>query len=64
MKALQNIKVNQEMTHQREVNAAVFKAFCQVSEPINSPGKLAGILAKTFIFANNHWREQAASSTH
>ncbi len=28
-----SIKANQEMTHQREDNAPVFEAFCQVLEP-------------------------------
>ncbi len=41
-----SIKANQEMTHQRENNASVFKAFRQVLEPIISAGKLGCILAQ------------------
>ena len=33
------IKANQEMTHQREDNAPVFDAFCQVLEPFITAGK-------------------------
>jgi len=53
-----SIKANQEMTHQREVNAAVFKAFCQVLEPIISAGKLGCILAQfpySFRFNRDNW---------
>jgi len=42
-----SIKANQEMTHQREDTASVFKAFCQVLEP---------------IFGNNHWSGQSVST--
>ena len=41
-----SIKANQEMTHRRENNAAVFEAFCQVLEPITSAGKLGCVLAQ------------------
>ena len=41
-----SIKANQEMTHRREDNASVFKAFCQALEPIISDGKLGCILAQ------------------
>ena len=41
-----SIKANQEMTHRRENNAAVFEAFYQVLEPITSAGKLGCILAQ------------------
>ena len=41
-----SIKANQEMTHQRENNAAVFKAFYQMLEPIVSVGKLGCVLAQ------------------
>ncbi len=39
-------KANQEMTHQRENNAAIFRTFCQVLEPIITAGKLGCILAQ------------------
>ncbi len=29
-----SIKANQQMTHQRDDNAAVFEAFCQMLEPV------------------------------
>ena len=41
-----SIKANQEMTHQRENNAAVFETFCQVLEPVVSAGKLGCVLAQ------------------
>jgi uncharacterized protein YecE (DUF72 family) len=41
-----SIKANQGMTHQRENNATVFEAFCQMLEPIISAGKLGCILAQ------------------
>ena len=41
-----SIKANQQMTHQREDNAPVFKAFCQVLEPVITAGKLGCILAQ------------------
>ena len=41
-----SIKANQEMTHQRENNTAVFKAFYQMLEPIVSAGKLGCVLAQ------------------
>ncbi len=41
-----SIKANQKMTHQREDNAPIFKAFCQVIEPIITAGKLGCILAQ------------------
>jgi len=53
-----SIKANQEMTHQREDNASVFKAFCQVLEPIISAGKLGCILAQfpySFRFSGYNW---------
>ncbi|MFC1941217.1 DUF72 domain-containing protein [Chloroflexota bacterium] len=40
-----SIKANQEMTHRRE-DASVFKAFCQVLEPVISAGKLGCVLAQ------------------
>jgi len=51
-------KANQEMTHQRDDNAAIFKAFCQVLEPIISAGKLGCILAQfpySFSFNRRNW---------
>jgi len=53
-----SIKANQEMTHQREDNVPVFKAFCQVLEPIISAGKLGCILAQfpySFGFNRRNW---------
>ncbi|MFC1992342.1 DUF72 domain-containing protein [Chloroflexota bacterium] len=41
-----SIKANQEMTHQREDNASIFKTFCQALEPIIAAGKLGCILAQ------------------
>jgi len=41
-----SIKANQEMTHRREDNDSVFKAFYQMLEPIISAGKLGCILAQ------------------
>lgn len=41
-----SIKANQKMTHQREDNAGIFKAFCQVLEPVVSAGKLGCVLAQ------------------
>jgi len=41
-----SIKANQAMTHQREDNAGVFEAFCEVLEPIIMSGKLGCILAQ------------------
>ncbi len=40
------IKANQEMTHQREDNDPVFKAFCQMLVPVITAGKLGCILAQ------------------
>jgi uncharacterized protein YecE (DUF72 family) len=51
-------KANQEMTHQRDDNTAIFKAFCQVLEPIISAGKLGCILAQfpySFGFDRRNW---------
>ncbi len=51
-------KANQEMTHQREDNASVFEAFCQVLEPIIAAGKLGCILAQfpySFGFNHSNW---------
>ena len=41
-----SIKANKEMTHRREDNDSVFKAFYQMLEPIISAGKLGCILAQ------------------
>ena len=52
------LKANQEMTHQQKDNAAVFKAFCQVLEPIIAAGKLGCILAQfpySFRFDHRNW---------
>ena len=46
------------MTHQRDDNASVFKAFCQVLEPIITAGKLGCILAQfpySFGFNRRNW---------
>ena len=51
-------KANQEMTHQRDDNAPIFKAFCQVLEPIIAAGKLGCILAQfpySFGFNRGNW---------
>jgi len=51
-------KANQEMTHQRDDNAHVFKAFCQVLQPIIAAGKLGCILAQfpySFGFDRRNW---------
>ena len=53
-----SIKANQGMTHQQEDNAAVFKAFCQMLEPIITAGKLGCILAQfpySFKFNRRNW---------
>ncbi len=53
-----SIKANQKMTHQREDNSSIFKAFCQVLEPIISAGKLGCILAQfpySFRFNRHNW---------
>ena len=53
-----SIKANQKMTHQREDNAHIFEAFCQVLEPIISTGKLGCILAQfpySFKFNRRNW---------
>ena len=53
-----SIKANQRMTHQREDNATVFEAFCQMLEPIISAGKLGCILAQlpySFRFDRRNW---------
>ena len=41
-----SIKANQEMTHQRQDNAAVFEAFLKILEPIITAGKLGCVLAQ------------------
>ena len=51
-------KANQEMTHQREDNASIFKAFRQVLEPVLAAGKLCCILAQfpySFKFNHHNW---------
>jgi len=51
-------KANQGMTHQREDNASIFKAFCLVLEPIITAGKLGCILAQfpfSFRFNRHNW---------
>jgi uncharacterized protein YecE (DUF72 family) len=53
-----SIKANQQMTHQREDNASVFEAFCQVLEPVITAGKLGCILAQfpySFRFNRRNW---------
>jgi uncharacterized protein YecE (DUF72 family) len=52
------IKANKEMTHQRENNDPIFKAFCQVLEPVITAGKLGCILAQfpfSFRFNHHNW---------
>ena len=51
-------KANHEMTHQRDDNASIFEAFCQVLEPIITAGKLGCILAQfpySFGFNRRNW---------
>jgi uncharacterized protein YecE (DUF72 family) len=51
-------KASQEMTHQRDDNAHVFEAFCQVLQPIVAAGKLGCILAQfpySFGFDRRNW---------
>ena len=51
-------KANQEMTHHRDDNASIFKAFYQVLEPIITAGKLGCILAQfpySFGFDRRNW---------
>ena len=53
-----SIKANQEMTHQREGNDSIFKAFCQVLEPVITARKLGCILAQfpySFGFNRRNW---------
>ena len=53
-----SIKANQKMTHQREDNSSIFKAFRQVLEPIIAAGKLGCILAQfpySFRFNRHNW---------
>jgi len=53
-----SFKANQEMTHRREDNGSVFRAFCQVLEPIIAAGKLGCILAQfpySFGFNRYNW---------
>ena len=51
-------KANQEMTHQRKDNVAIFKAFHQVLETITVVGKLGCILTQfpySFRFNHHNW---------
>ncbi len=41
-----SIKANQQMTHQRNDNAAVFESFYQMLEPVTGAGKLGCVLAQ------------------
>jgi uncharacterized protein YecE (DUF72 family) len=53
-----SFKANQEMTHQRQDNASIFKAFCLVLEPVITAGKLGCILAQfpfSFRFNRRNW---------
>lgn len=53
-----SVKANQQMTHQREDNAAVFKTFCQMLEPVISAGKLGCVLAQfpySFRLNQRNW---------
>lgn len=52
------IKANQQMTHQREDNAAVFEAFRQALEPVIAAGKMGCVLAQfpySFDFNQPNW---------
>ncbi|MFC1957219.1 DUF72 domain-containing protein [Chloroflexota bacterium] len=53
-----SIKANQEMTHRREDNVSVFKAFYQMLEPVKAAGKLGCVLAQfpySFGFNRYNW---------
>jgi len=53
-----SIKANQEMTHKREDNAAVFKTFCEVLQTVVDAGKLGCVLAQfpySFRFNRRNW---------
>jgi uncharacterized protein YecE (DUF72 family) len=53
------VKANQEMTHQRADNAAVYRAFRTALEPLISAGKLGCILAQfpySFDFNKQNWQ--------
>jgi uncharacterized protein YecE (DUF72 family) len=53
-----SVKANKQMTHQQEDNAAVFKAFCQMLEPVITAGKLGCILAQfpySFRLNQRNW---------
>ncbi len=53
-----SFKANQEMTHRREDNTSIFKAFRQVLEPVIAAGKLGCILAQfpySFRFNRHNW---------
>ena len=53
-----SVKANQQMTHQREDNATVFKTFCQMLEPVISAGKLGCVLAQfpySFRLNQRNW---------
>lgn len=41
-----SVKANQDMTHKREDNSAVFVGFCQALEPLIASGKLGCVLAQ------------------
>ena len=52
------LKANQQMTHQQEDNAPIFKAFCQVLEPVIAAGKLGCVLAQfpySFKYNQRNW---------
>jgi uncharacterized protein YecE (DUF72 family) len=53
-----SIKANQEITHRREDNAAVFESFRRVLEPVVSAGKLGCVLAQfpySFQLTRPNW---------
>lgn len=53
-----SVKANQEMTHLRQDNAEVFKAFRQIIEPVIAAGKLGSILAQfpySFRLTRENW---------
>lgn len=61
------IKANQEMTHQREDNAAVCNAFRQILEPVIAAGKLGCVLAQfpsSFDFSRRNWEYLAQLRRH
>ncbi len=61
------IKANQEMTHQRENNAAICDSFLQALQPVIDAGKLGCILAQfpySYDFNRQNWEYLAGLRRH